>query len=40
MQNLHRYLFYVVILISVLNTYDAVQAFHGKTAGSASAWAR
>ena len=29
LQNLHRYFFYVVILISVLNTYDMVQAFRG-----------
>jgi hypothetical protein len=29
MQNLHRYFFYVVILISILNTYDAAQAFRG-----------
>ena len=33
MQNLHRYFFYAVILISILNTYDAVQAFHGKDGG-------
>ena len=33
MQNLHRYLFYAAILISILNTYDAVQAFHGKDGG-------
>ncbi|HEY2443321.1 MAG TPA: hypothetical protein VGI31_09325 [Streptosporangiaceae bacterium] len=29
MQNLHRYFFYAVILISVLNTYDLTQAFRG-----------
>jgi hypothetical protein len=29
MQNLHRYFFYMVILISVLNTYDLAQAFRG-----------
>ena len=29
LQNLHRYLFYAVILISALNTYDVVQAFRG-----------
>jgi hypothetical protein len=29
MQDLHRYFFYVVILISVLNTYDVAQAFRG-----------
>jgi hypothetical protein len=28
-QNLHRYFFYAVVLISVLNTYDAAQAFRG-----------
>jgi hypothetical protein len=29
MQNLHRIFFYMVILISILNTYDVVQAFRG-----------
>jgi hypothetical protein len=29
LQNLHRFFFYVVILISILNTSDAVQAFRG-----------
>jgi len=29
MQNLHRYFFYMVILISILNTYDVTQAFRG-----------
>jgi hypothetical protein len=33
MQNLHRYFFYAVILISILNTYDAIDAFHGKDGG-------
>jgi hypothetical protein len=33
MQNLHRYFFYLVIVISILNTYDAIDAFHGKTGG-------
>jgi hypothetical protein len=33
LQNMHRFFFYLVILISVLNTYDLVQAFHGKTGG-------
>ena len=28
-QNLHRYLFYFVLLVSVLNTWDASQAFRG-----------
>jgi hypothetical protein len=29
MQNLHRYFFYMVIVISILNTYDVTQAFRG-----------
>ncbi|MGH3939971.1 MAG: hypothetical protein ACRDTG_15335 [Pseudonocardiaceae bacterium] len=29
-QNLHRYFFYAALLISVLNTYDAVLAFNGE----------
>ena len=29
MQNLHRYFFYMAIVISVLNTYDLSQAFRG-----------
>jgi hypothetical protein len=29
MQNLHRFFFYMVILISILNTYDVTQAFRG-----------
>jgi hypothetical protein len=29
LQNLHRFFFYMVILISALNTYDVVQAFRG-----------
>ena len=28
-QNLHRYFWYLVVLISILNTYDAAQAFRG-----------
>jgi hypothetical protein len=28
MQNLHRYFFYVAFIISVINTYDAILAFH------------
>ncbi len=28
MQNLHRYFFYAAVLISLLNTYDAIVAFH------------
>jgi hypothetical protein len=31
-QNLHRYAFYAAILISLLNTWDAIVSFHG-TAG-------
>ena len=33
LQNLHRYFFYLVILISALNTYDVIDAFHGRTGG-------
>jgi hypothetical protein len=29
MQNLHRYFFFMVLLISILNTYDLTQAFRG-----------
>ena len=29
MQNLHRFFFYMVIVISILNTYDVTQAFRG-----------
>jgi hypothetical protein len=29
MQNLHRFFFYMVILISLLNTYDVINAFRG-----------
>jgi hypothetical protein len=32
-QNAHRYFFYVAVLISGINTYDAVRAFQGKTGG-------
>jgi hypothetical protein len=28
-QNLHRYFFYFVVLVSLLNTYDVTQAFRG-----------
>jgi hypothetical protein len=28
-QNLHRYFFYAAVLISLINTYDAVRAFRG-----------
>ena len=33
LNNLHRYFFYAAVLISVLNTYDVIDAFHGKTGG-------
>jgi hypothetical protein len=33
MQNLHRYFFAITVVVSVLNTYDLIQAFHGKTGG-------
>jgi len=29
-QNLHRYFFYAAVVISLLNTYDAIVSFHGK----------
>ena len=32
-QNTHRYFFYIAALISVINTYDAIRAFHGKDGG-------
>jgi hypothetical protein len=32
-QNLHRYFFYAAAIISLINTYDAVLAFHGKDGG-------
>ncbi|MFI7663918.1 hypothetical protein [Nocardia sp. NPDC049526] len=32
-QNAHRYFFYVAVLVSLINTYDAITAFHGKTGG-------
>jgi hypothetical protein len=28
-QNLHRYAFYAAVIISLINTYDAVMSFHG-----------
>jgi hypothetical protein len=33
LQNAHRYFFYAAVIISVINTYDAVVAFHGKEGG-------
>jgi hypothetical protein len=32
-QNAHRYFFYVAVLISLVNTYDAILAFHGSSGG-------
>ncbi|WP_327149039.1 hypothetical protein [Nocardia sp. NBC_01329] len=32
-QNAHRYFFYAAVIISLINTYDAVISFHGKTGG-------
>jgi hypothetical protein len=32
-QNLHRYFFYAALLISLVNTYDVIKAFHGKDGG-------
>ena len=33
MQNVHRYFFYVAVIISVINTYDAIVAFRHPTDG-------
>jgi hypothetical protein len=33
MQNLHRYFFYAATIVSVVNTYDVIRAFHGKDGG-------
>jgi hypothetical protein len=32
-QNAHRYFFYAAVLISLINTYDAILAFHGSSGG-------
>lgn len=32
-QNAHRYFFYAAILVSLVNTYDAVRSFHGSDGG-------
>ncbi|MGV9710087.1 hypothetical protein ACWDTI_05435 [Gordonia sp. NPDC003424] len=32
-QNAHRYFFYVALIVSLINTYDAIMAFHGKDGG-------
>jgi hypothetical protein len=33
LQNAHRYFFYIAVVISLINTYDALVAFHGRTGG-------
>ena len=33
LQNIHRYFFYAALLVSALNTYDAIRAFHGADGG-------
>lgn len=33
LQNAHRYFFYVALVITLINTYDAVLAFHGSGGG-------
>ena len=33
-QNVHRYFFYVAMIVSLVNTYDAIVAFHGKNGGA------
>lgn len=32
-QNAHRYFFYAAVIVSLINTYDAITAFHGKGGG-------
>ncbi|MCQ4119092.1 hypothetical protein [Rhodococcus tibetensis] len=32
-QNVHRYFFYVAVVVSLINTYDAIRAFHGADGG-------
>lgn len=32
-QNAHRYFFYVAVIVALINTYDALLAFHGKDGG-------
>src|SRR5688572_10067597 len=32
-QNAHRYFFYAAIVVSLINTYDVIRAFHGKDGG-------
>jgi hypothetical protein len=33
LQNLHRYFFYAAVVVSLVNTYDVIRAFHGKDGG-------
>ncbi|WP_231104805.1 hypothetical protein [Haloechinothrix halophila] len=33
LQNVHRYFFYAAVIISVINTYDAILAFHSPDGG-------
>jgi hypothetical protein len=33
LQNVHRYFFYVASIVSIINTYDAIIAFHAKGGG-------
>jgi hypothetical protein len=33
LQNAHRYFFYVATVVSLINTWDAIQAFHAKGGG-------
>jgi hypothetical protein len=33
LQNIHRYFFYAATIVSVINTYDAIIAFHAKGGG-------
>ncbi|QIS16797.1 hypothetical protein F5544_44970 [Nocardia arthritidis] len=32
-QNVHRYFFYVAVIVSLVNTWDAIYAFHGPKGG-------
>lgn len=32
-QNVHRYFFYIALIITVINTYDAIGAYHGASGG-------
>jgi len=33
MQNIHRYFFYAAVIVSLINTYDAIRAFQGEDGG-------